>query len=108
MNVWIDFRVTNYASIERLREVILSSYFIISWHANNFKHQIQTHISQTISNSTSAILFEQHTRWEAGTTSEKCFEQLTLAGFSRLFFGACLNLCWIFFRFLDLNVASSN
>jgi SRSO17 transposase len=33
---WADFRVTDYASIERWWEVVLSAYLLISWHANDF------------------------------------------------------------------------
>lgn len=38
---WADFRVTDYISIERWWEVVLSAYLLISWHANDFKNQLK-------------------------------------------------------------------
>ena len=40
---WADFRLTDYASIERWWEIVLSAYLLISWHANDF------HASEPIS-----------------------------------------------------------
>lgn len=76
---WADFRVTDYASIERWWEVVLSAYLLITWHANDFPHQAPSQTAQPPINSTSTMPFAHHTSWELGTTSEECFEQFTLA-----------------------------
>ncbi|MGL4619502.1 MAG: transposase, partial [Chroococcidiopsis sp.] len=75
---WADFRVTDYASIERWWEIVLSAYLLISWHANDFQNQSRTHTNQTTSTETSTNSFEQHRCWEAGTTWKSALNNLRL------------------------------
>lgn len=75
---WADFRVTDYASIERWWEIVLSAYLLISWHASDYQTQTQTQTAQPTPNSTSARRFEQHARWEASTTWKSTLNNLRL------------------------------
>lgn len=73
-----DFRVTDYTSIERWWEVVLSVYLLISWHTNHFRLLAQTHLTQTTSNSTCATPFEEHPRWSACITWKSALNNLRL------------------------------
>ncbi len=75
---WADFRVTDYISIERWWEVVLSAYLLISWHANDFKKPAQTQQHQVPVKSTLTSLFEHNTRWESGTTWKSALNNLRL------------------------------
>ncbi len=75
---WADFRVTDYASIERWWQVVLSAYLLITWHANHFQHQVQTQTAQSPTNSTSLTSFEHYVRWEPGTNWKSALNNLRL------------------------------
>jgi SRSO17 transposase len=75
---WADFRVTDYSSIERWWEIVLSAYLLISWHANQFQNLNRTHTSHTTSTATSTIPFEKHPYWEAGTNWKSALNNLRL------------------------------
>jgi len=75
---WADFRLTDYASIERWWEIVLSAYLLISWHANGFQNQSQAHTNYTTSTSNYTMLFQSHSRWEAGTTWKSALNNLRL------------------------------
>lgn len=75
---WADFRVTDYASIERWWEVVLSAYLLITWHANHFQHQARTQTTQPPTNSTSTTPFKHHARWELGTNCQSALNNLRL------------------------------
>lgn len=67
---WADFRLTDYSSIERWWEVVLSAYLLVSLHAEHFK--------QSGTNPIVTRPFHQHPRWEAGTTWESALNNLRL------------------------------
>ena len=75
---WADFRVTDYTSIERWWEIVLSVYLLITWHANNFQNQAPPHTAQITSNLTSATPFKKHVRWELSTTWKSALNNLRL------------------------------
>jgi SRSO17 transposase len=75
---WADFRLTDYASIERWWEIVLSAYLLVSWHANDFQNQSSTHTNHMTSTETSTISFDSHPRWEAGTTWKSALNNLRL------------------------------
>jgi len=75
---WADFRITDYISIERWWEVVLSAYLLISWHANQFQNLNRTQTNHTTSTSTSTIPFEKHPYWEAGITWKSALNNLRL------------------------------
>jgi len=54
---WADFRLTDYASIERWWEIVLSAYLQLVGTLINSKPE-RTHTNHTTSTSTSTILFE--------------------------------------------------
>jgi len=75
---WADFRLTDYASIARWWEMVLSAYLLVTWHANDFRSSVQIPTPQTTSTSTSAMVFEEHIRWQAGTTWKSALNNLRL------------------------------
>lgn len=58
---WADFRVTDYVSIERWWEIVLSAYLLVTWHANTFRNQAP-YTAQTTLGSMFAMPEEQHPR----------------------------------------------
>lgn len=75
---WADFRVTDYISIERWWEIILSAYLLISWHANNFQEQDKAQPSQVPLKARPAMPEKHHVRWESGTTWKSALNNLRL------------------------------
>lgn len=75
---WADFRVTDYISIERWWEVVLSTYLLISCYANEFQDCCQNHGSRIRVNSASFNSFKQHIHWELGTTWKSALNNLRL------------------------------
>ena len=75
---WADFRVTDYISIERWWEIILSAYLLISWHANNFQEQEKAQPSQVRLKARPAMPEKHHVRWESGTTWKSALNNLRL------------------------------
>ena len=51
---WADFRVTDYHSIERWWELVMSSYLLVSIQANYF--QLETIVSHSDFNDTSGLV----------------------------------------------------
>ncbi len=74
---WADFRVTDYTSIERWWEVVLSAYLLVSWQANNFQNHPQDSGAQISTNFTS-FSFEQHIHWQSGTNWKSALNNLRL------------------------------
>ena len=68
----------DYASIERWWEIVLSTYLLVTWYANDFQHQAQTRTAQPSNYSTSTTPFEHHVRWESGTTWKSALNNLRL------------------------------
>jgi SRSO17 transposase len=81
---WHDYRLTDYASIERWWELIFSAYALISAHAEQFKqHQAppsEVHDATTTAQPSHPILalFAQHPDWEAGTNWKSALNNLRL------------------------------
>lgn len=75
---WHDYRLTDYKSIERWWEVVLSAYVLVSLHADTLK-QRQNKSKQDTSQSISYPLpFLQHPHWESGTTWKSALNNLRL------------------------------
>ena len=78
---WADFRVTDYHSIERWWELVMSSYLLVSIQANYFQLQTVTANSDP-QNSTLQFSvsypFSQHPWWEIGHTWKSSLNNLRL------------------------------
>jgi SRSO17 transposase len=75
---WADFRLTNYASIERWWETVFSAYLLVSLPASNFK---SVAIKQSISHSNSPNLIRQfslHPWWDSDRNWQSAFKNLRL------------------------------
>ena len=57
---------------------VLSDGLLISWHANDFQNQSQTHTNHTTSTETSTTSFQSHMHWEAGITWKSALNNLRL------------------------------
>jgi len=83
---WADFRLTNYASIERWWELIFSTYLLVSIQATSFQLEAQkVEIQKTQNFSESALLINssipqhsQHREWETGITWKSSLNNLRL------------------------------
>lgn len=73
---WHDYRLTDYASIERWWELIFSAYLLVSLHADEFKQHQQIHIDD--SPNTAPLPFSVHPHWELGTTWKSALNNLRL------------------------------
>jgi hypothetical protein len=69
---WADFRLTDYASIERWWEIVFSAYLLVSLKANYFQSAASypyPDVDQSSPFSSSSVArFSQHPWWESGTT----------------------------------------
>lgn len=73
-----DFRLTNYASIERWWEIAFSTYLLVGLQANGFKSVAKKPaISGSISPSP-IQQFSQHPCWELGTNWKSALNNLRL------------------------------
>lgn len=76
---WADFRLTDYASIERWWEIIFSAYLLISLQSQAFKNQATRQNEQPDSRLLEvAEKFEQHPYWESGTNWKSALNNLRL------------------------------
>ena len=78
---WADFRVTDYQSIERWWELVMSTYLLISIQANYF--QLETIITNSKSpvstlKSVSSFPFSNHPWWESGDNWKSSLNNLRL------------------------------
>ncbi len=75
---WADFRLTDYASIERWWEIVFSAYFLVSLQANYFKSETRTQ-AESSSNPTNTLgKFNHHPWWESGTNWKSALNNLRL------------------------------
>ena len=79
---WADFRVTNYHSIERWWELVMSTYLLVSIQANYFQLEtISLNSDQkrkaTVESSDSDS-FSRHPWWESGSTWKSSLNNLRL------------------------------
>jgi hypothetical protein len=75
---WHDYRLTDYASIERWWELIFSAYLLVSLHAEQFQQQAQPNADEIPQATSQAAQFEQHSHWENGTTWKSALNNLRL------------------------------
>lgn len=78
---WADFRVTDYHSIERWWELVMSSYLLVSIQANYFRLETVTYDSNTQDATvqfSASFPFSQHPWWEKGQTWKSSLNNLRL------------------------------
>lgn len=94
---WADFRLTDYASIERWWEIVFSAYLLVSIQASYFQEQAnnfhQTPEHQLTIHSLSSAEFSQHPWWESGTTWKSALNNLRLIIQPYIFY--CLTRPWL-------------
>lgn len=66
---WHDYRLTDFASIERWWELIFSAYLLVSLHAEQFKQHQTTQDNHETQSQLHPLPFSKHCNWELGTTS---------------------------------------
>jgi len=78
---WADFRVTDYHSIERWWELVMSSYLLVSIQANYFQLETVSSDSHTQDSTVKfsvSFSFSQHPWWESGQTWKSSLNNLRL------------------------------
>lgn len=99
---WIDFRLTDYASIQRWWELIFSAYLLVSIQATYFQSatanlEVQNQQNSLTENSSavnsSTAQFSQHSQWELGITWKSALNNLRLILQPYIFY--CLIQAWL-------------
>ena len=75
---WHDYRLTDYASIERWWELIFSAYLLVSLHAEQFKQRHASQEKDETQPKLHSLPFSQHCDWELGTTWKSALNNLRL------------------------------
>ena len=78
---WADFRVTDYHSIEKWWELVMSSYLLVSIQANYFQLETIANDSEhhaSVVESTASFPFSNHPWWESGHTWKSSLNNLRL------------------------------
>lgn len=75
---WADFRLTDYASIERWWEIIFSAYLLISLQTQAFKDEAAKGNVQLNSKLLELTEFQRHPYWEPGTNWKSALNNLRL------------------------------
>jgi hypothetical protein len=76
---WADYRVTDYASIERWWELVSSAYLLVSLQSRVFEHADQepSH-AQSCATITSPDRFQEHRCWDSGQGWKNILNNLRL------------------------------
>ena len=74
----MDFRLTDYTSIERWWEIVFSAYLLVSLQANQFKSAAANTIDSYSILPTVNGDFSQHPWWEPGTNWKSALNNLRL------------------------------
>jgi SRSO17 transposase len=101
---WADYRLTDYASIEKWWEIVFSTYFLVSIQANYFRLEIvsseskfktqPSHIdTSTLPIPNTISHFNQHCWWSQGTTWKSALNNLRLIIQPYIFY--CLIRPWL-------------
>lgn len=75
---WHDYRLTDYASIERWWELIFSAYLLVSLHAEQFKQHQASQGNDETHSQLHPLPFSKHCDWESGTTWKSALNNLRL------------------------------
>jgi SRSO17 transposase len=75
---WHDYRLTDYASMERWWELIFSAYLLVSLHAEQFKQHHAAQDKDETQPEPHPLPFSQHGDWELGVTWKSALNNLRL------------------------------
>jgi SRSO17 transposase len=75
---WSDYRLTDYQSIERWWELVMSAYFLVSLQADTFKTQAQSSTDLPAEEPRQPTPFEAHRHWQRGETWKSALNNLRL------------------------------
>lgn len=75
---WADFRLTDYASIERWWQIVFSTYLLVSFQANEFKSAAKKQAENSSISPSPIEQFTQHSWWELGTNWKRALNNLRL------------------------------
>jgi SRSO17 transposase len=75
---WSDYRLTDYQSIERWWELVMSAYFLVTLHADTCKTQAQVSADSTPEASVPPSPFTAHRHWERGESWKSALNNLRL------------------------------
>lgn len=89
---WADYRVTNYAEIERWWEIVFSAYLLVSFHCPVFHSLDQGQAPQDIP----VEHFAEHHMWDQGQGWKNILNNLRLILQPHIFFGLILHLMLVF------------
>lgn len=73
-----DFRLTDYASIERWWQIVFSTYLLVSFQANEFKSAAKKQAENNSISPSPIEQFSQHSWWELGTNWKSALNNLRL------------------------------
>jgi len=75
---WSDYRLTDYQSIERWWELVMSAYLLVTLQADRFKAQAQPSTDSPAAEPRQPTPFEAHRHWEGGETWKSALNNLRL------------------------------
>jgi SRSO17 transposase len=76
---WADFRLTNYAQIEKWWEMVMSAYLLVSLHTNALQQpQVQPSIQQNAQSQAIALKLAQHPGWKQANGWKQALNNLRL------------------------------
>jgi len=76
---WADFRLTNYATIERWWEMVMSAYLLVSLHTDSLHHlQSQPTIQRNAPQQAIALKLAQHPNWNCPNSWKQALNNLRL------------------------------
>lgn len=90
---WADYRVTDYAEIERWWEIVFSAYLLVSFHCPAFHLSEQVALPEQASAVTPVEHFPEHPWWDSGHGWKNALNNLRLILQPYVFF--CLLLPWL-------------
>ncbi|MBW4421703.1 MAG: IS701 family transposase [Myxacorys californica WJT36-NPBG1] len=75
---WHNYRLTDYKSIERWWEIVLSAYLLVSCQAEQFKRRQKLNAGNSENTTPQNLPFSQHPHWELGKTWKSALNNLRL------------------------------
>ncbi len=90
---WADYRVTDYAEIERWWKLVFSAYQLVSFQCPAFRLSNQEASSEPVSQTSPVEHFAEHAWWDVGSGWKNTLNNLRLILQPHVFY--CLLLPWL-------------